>query len=256
MKGIVYSKPATFIKQWVGKLILTNFTGSVIRKVLKNKIPYRNSIIHTDYPEIESSVVAALYLGSYESGEARFINQYMVSDLPVVELGSSIGVVSTQIGKKTGQKIHLLEVNSDLIPIIETNLSTNNISNYTLVNAAISYDDQDIYFVKGTTNTTGRVTTDQQQGAIKMDKITLGQLLEQSKIKDKYVLVCDIEGMEIELIECDKSALQQCKQLIIELHDTQFNGHSVSREQLKNKLLDQGFTIKDSHGSNYVFERN
>ncbi len=255
MKGILYSKPITWVKRQVGKLILTNFTGNIIRKVLNNKIPYRNTIIQTNYPQIEGSIVASLYLGSYESGEARFINSYLRPDLPVVELGSSIGVVSTQICKKTSQKVYLLEANSDLIPIIKTNLSNNNVSNYELVNYAISYNKDGIYFVKGNNNTTGRVTNENLPGAVEISGYTFGQILHQFNIEGAYTLVCDIEGMELEIIKNDKDALSRCKQLIIELHETSLDGHRYSCDNLKSMLLDQGFSLKDTHGGNFVFER-
>jgi|GEM_PF-941206 len=256
MKGIYYSKPATWLKRNIGKLILTDFTGNIIRKVLNNKIPYRNSIIQTNFPQVNGSTIASLYLGSYESGEARFINKYLRTDLPVLELGSSIGVVSTQIGKKTNQKLFLLEVNTDLIPIIETNLSHNNITNYELVNSAISYNQDAIYFVRGHKNTTGKVTSEPQPGAIKIEGFTLESVLKQFNVNGKYVLVCDIEGMELEIIKNDEKSLNNCSQLIIELHETSLNGHRYSADNLKKMLLKQGFELIDSHGNNHVFHRN
>jgi len=82
----------------------------------------------------------------------------------------------------------------------------------------------------------------------------LSFFLNENKIND-YVLVCDIEGAEIYILKEDINSLKNCRQIIIELHDTHYGDMPVKIDTMEKIILDNGFRLQDGYGANKVFVR-
>ena len=71
---------------------------------------------------------------------------------------------------------------------------------------------------------------------------------------DDYFLISDIEGAEAFFIH-DPVSLVNCKHLIIELHDTKYEGKKIFKNDLKNKIIDLGFKTIESNDSVIYFKK-
>jgi FkbM family methyltransferase len=244
------------IKAIIAKLICNDTTGKIIGFFLKNKIGYFNKItVLTDSPYITPYIKSMLFWGLYESAEAKSVLKYIDDKHDIIELGGSIGVISSLVGKfKGSRKIICVEVNSDLVPVIEKNLNHNKVTNYTIKNIAIGDDSADLWFTPGAHSTHGQVGERLSNDSIKIPMTTLSELVTSEKIS-QYNLICDIEGSEIDIILSDPNSLKNCQTLIIETHEVTRNGRTFQATDMKDMILKLGFICKEEYGVNFVFTR-
>jgi len=85
------------LKIAVAKFVTARLIGELVAVAYRNKIPFRGLRFSTADPQIHPRVKASLFWGLYESAEIRFVNAYLPRSIDVVELGSSIGVVSCSV---------------------------------------------------------------------------------------------------------------------------------------------------------------
>ncbi len=249
------------LKMFVAKIICLPLIGWLISLIYKNRIPNQGCIVCTDSDDVLPSVKASLYWGIYEKSERRFVHRYLRSDLDVVELGSSLGVVSSHIRCKLNadRRLVCVEANHNLIQWIKKNTEINSPGSLVkVVHGAIHYSLKPLEYVTfsiDTDNTASRVAEGNSAAMVKVPVFTLSQLLVRCNISH-YALVCDIEGAEAGMIECDAQALSCCQQLIIELHLANWNGHQYTVNELRQRLEDiHGFQLRDQYGPVCVFER-
>ena len=72
---------------------------------------------------------------------------------------------------------------------------------------------------------------------------------------NEYVLICDIEGAEAGLLINDKSSLEKCKLMIIELHETKYGGKTVTISDMIMLAKNANFRLIDSHAHVFVFKK-
>ena len=246
----------------VAKLICHPLIGRLISRVFQDRIPSRVCVILTASDEVLPSIKASIYWGIYESGELRFIQRYLLCNLDVVELGSSLGVVSSHICHKLnpGRRLVCVEANPRMLPLIDKNTHVNSAgARVEVVHAAIHYSTrrpEHVSFSLGGDNTNSRITgADTPQTTIQVPVLALSEILQKHQIGN-YTLVCDIEGAESGLINCDARALEHCQQIIIELHASEWGGQQFTIYELQEQFEKvPGFRLRDQHGPVYVFER-
>ena len=84
--------------------------------------------------------------------------------------------------------------------------------------------------------------------------ITLSKLINARNFTE-YSLVCDIEGAEVDFLINDPEALYACREILIELHDTNHNGKNYSVNDLVNLILQQGFKRIHNEGPVFLFRK-
>lgn len=89
---------------------------------------------------------------------------------------------------------------------------------------------------------------------VTVDTITLNEICITYNLTN-YTLLSDIEGAEITFILNDPTALRKCSKMIIELHDTHYNGTLYTIDAIVGLLLKQGFSVIDQRGAVYVMVR-
>lgn len=247
------------IKQLVGALICHPLVGRIIGFIFRDRIPSRGLSIDTS-DNIAPWVKAYIFLGMYESAEVAFVARYVQPGLDVVELGSSIGVVSCHIAKqmKGNGRLVCLEANPRLVSKIRQNFDINGFLNSSIriISSAISYDNNlssmTSFFV-GESNLDSSKTGNGTR--IHVNRATLSSILADHNI-GKYSLVMDIEGAEVEILQHDLCALENCEQIIAELHETQTNNQNVSIETIVRKIVnDAGFILRARRGPVCVFQK-
>jgi FkbM family methyltransferase len=182
---------------------------------------------------LSTKVKGALYWGFYESAELAFLKQHLRSDLDVVELGTSIGVVACHILSRIDPQRRLIcvEASPKLTAMAARNITSNHPDRRVeLLNRAVAYKTQIVRFQEASNNLEGKVSEDGTQ----VEAITLSDLLSRFQVED-YVLICDVEGAESQILHYDAQALARCRQMIIELHDSQ----EASIQQLADALTNE-----------------
>jgi FkbM family methyltransferase len=240
--------------------------GRLLGLLLHDRIPNRGCVVDTRSPVVVPTIKASLFWGFYESPEIRFVHRYLRGDLDVVELGSSIGVVSAHIARRLSADRQLIcvEPNPYLLDQIRINLALNAPHvRHRIVHGAIDYSpgrQGEVELEIGARNLGSRVASPVSgvtgaQALTRVPAVTLSGILSEHHI-ESYTLVADIEGAEAALLEHEETALARCRQLIIELHATTFGGHAVAPEALDDELRRRhGFKLRDFRATVGVYER-
>ena len=186
-------------------------------------------------------VKSLLFFGFYERKEQQVIANYLLKDNTIVELGASIGVITSLLCRMTNKSVYAVEANPLLQKNLELTKQKNNFSSLTIISSAISYTSSDFINFSIDENNLGSKVAPIGE---KVRTLTLHLLLTSYQIKD-YILVADIEGAELELflLETHHEVIRNCKQIIIELHDAEYNGVKYSKTDIA-ELIQQNFKMK------------
>lgn len=248
-----------WLKSVAGAVLCHPLTGSLIGRVWANQIPHRGGRVET--PEGgDPRVNALLFWGMYESAEIRFVRRHLGDDLDAVELGSSLGGVSCEIAKRLAgrRKLVCVEANSQLLPLLRRNLARNAPSqDARVVWGAIDYSGSgEVEFSVGDSNLSSRLGADAAAPRrLAVPAATLSGVLAEAQVGD-YALVADIEGAEAGLFLRDAAALARCRKIIIELHDTAFEGKRYSVDGLAGLIADTtGMPLRDRYGPVCLFQK-
>jgi FkbM family methyltransferase len=252
------------LRRLAANILCNDVIGQLIALISSNNIHNGNCIINTNCETVKPSVKARLFWGVYETPEIDFVNKYLRSDLDVIELGSSIGVIASHVGQKlkSSSRLICVEANPILIDCLKDNIQRNinedNVDNYVVINAAIDYSNNSdwVEFAISNNSLESRIGNDlNAREHIKIPTTTLSNILHEYQI-DKYTLICDIEGAEKQLLENEHQALEKCQQLHIEVQNTIFDGHIIKIEDIVNILINKhGFSVVDNYLGAYIFER-
>lgn len=255
--------PLFSIKRFVARVLCHPQVGRIIALIFRDRIPSRGVVIDTGSSSVEPWVKASLLWGIYESAEVRFVKKHLRGDLDVIELGSSLGVVTSQISLKLHpqKRIVCVEANPALLETLQKNVSRNcSGRNVTIVHGAISDAESESGFINlaiGEDTTASRVTEQVSKNSVRVPALTLKKVLESQSITGDFVLVSDVEGAEVNFIGNENDALRHCQQMIIELHETDWKGTLLTVEQLRSRLERlHGFQLVESYGPVCVFARS
>jgi FkbM family methyltransferase len=220
------------LKKAAASVLCSPLSGWLLSLVFGGRIPHRGARIEVP-PRGDPRVAAALFWGTYESAEIRYVRAHLQGDLDVVELGSSLGGVSSEIARRLqpGRRLVCVEANPELLAILGRNLQRNAPQvQVQLVHGAISYDGQpEVEFAIGESNLSSHVGSNAR--ARRVPAVTLGGVLAQAGLGE-FALVSDIEGAEAGLFELDAPAMARCRLLIIELHDVHHAGNHHTPDTL------------------------
>lgn len=170
----------------------------------------------------------------YELPERRAVKQHLRRDLPVVELGGSLGVVACVTNRLLNNPAaHLVvEANPLAIPQLQMNKESNGCS-FTIVNRAIAYGVETVTFCPtidlAANSIEGGAGVQGTEASVTVEATQLGELLQEQGF-DIYCLVCDIEGKEYELVFREGEVLKRAEVIIMETH-----ARIIGEE--KNKLM-------------------
>jgi len=203
--------------------------------------------------QVPSNVIDLLLSNLYEEPERAAVKAFVSPELPVVELGACIGVVSciTNRRLRNPEDQVVVEANPALLPILEQNRERNG-CHFKIVNAAISYGAQTIRF-NVDNNILASSAHNAENGGVVVSTTTLERLLDEHGFKHA-TLSCDIEGAELQLVEHElKTLSERISTIIMELHD-RLVGEEPTRQMLET-LERVGFKIVSRDGDVVVLQR-
>lgn len=240
------------IKRIIVNIITNPIVGFILSFFYKKEIIFQNTLI--DVKTLSYKNLASLYFNLYESKEVLMVSKFLNSENNVVELGSSIGIVSAQILKNNNGKKIFIEANPHLIPLLKINIALNqnkSQSDVTIENYVINNENKPVFFMQEKDNLTGKMSFNEHKDSIKVEGINLSTLLEKHNVSS-YSLVMDIEGSELDLIKLDSTAFKNCKQILAEFHDTKNNKY----QKIIDMYTDFGFKIKYQYHNRVFMEKD
>jgi FkbM family methyltransferase len=199
-----------------------------------------------------------LMQGRYEESERKLVEKYLDPNLPVVELGGSIGVISALIGSRLedGVPHRIVEANPAVVDICRQNAtSARKPGSTTVVNAAIAYDVEEVTF-HASANVHMSKVADGPEGNVSVTTTSLVEQVEAIGAKEGYTLVADIEGMEYEMFEREASALSGCRLAIVEIHPEAFEMAGKQVGDFCGLVRKAGFRHLETIDNTIAFEKS
>lgn len=119
-KGPGVQRVVLWLKAHLAELLCKDWMGRVLARTLKDHVPFRGINIDTSSAVFSDRVKAQMFWRVYESAECRFVQRYLVGAQYAIELGSSLGVVSSHVASvmRDGGRLICVEANPALIPAI------------------------------------------------------------------------------------------------------------------------------------------
>lgn len=249
-----------WLKRPLMRLACHPLVGRCIGAACGDRIRHHGCTIATDSPEVVPSLKAALFWGSYEKSETRFVQQYLPKDLPVLELGSSLGVVSSHIARHLlpGGELVCVEANPHLLGLIRRNVE-HNAPHVTLrvVHAAVDYSGSSTVRLRVARRNTDSTVAQVAGPSDTLVPVTTLTQLRQGLSPGPFAIVCDIEGAELDVIRQERDCLAECQCLVIELHRGRRGDQDYSPESMEAILIrEHGFRLVARRGNVRAFDRD
>lgn len=176
----------------------------------------------------------------YEKAEAALIRQELRHGDNVIELGGALGIISKVIRNQIGpEATHIVvEPNKDIIEVCRINAKATE-----LINAAVAYGTKTVSMASTASLLDNRIDgqASQADNIHIVPATTLSSLVKKIDGK-KYILVCDIEGSEAQLVSKDPEAFKNCQKIIMEVHDDFIKQNGYDLNDMIAQLTTLGFT--------------
>jgi FkbM family methyltransferase len=199
------------------------------------------------------SIRIELIANQYELPERQAVIRYLRRDLPVVELGASMGVVACMTNKllKDPTAHVVVEANPLAIPQLELNRKLNG-RRFQILNCAIAYGADSISFRPSSDMAASSITRDGEESPVTVQTISLGQLVHDRGFK-RFNLVCDIEGLEYDLVCQEADVLKNADTIIMETHARYIGEEKFAA--MMTKLGELGFRTVEQIGFVVVLQQ-
>ena len=241
--------------------------GALISAAARNRIRNRGVVIDTSPAAFTAVVKAQLAFGIYESAEIRFVRRYLGGFSRVLELGASLGVTTSHIldVAAPGAEVVCVEANPYLLPALEATTAT--AANRTgarvkTIHGAVPADPDlrspSVVLTLGGSHLGSHVGS--HVGLAKAGdpgrqlRVPAVDLAEVVQGWTDYAVVCDIEGAEAALIRSAHPVLTGAQRIVIELHETTYQGAAVTVAAMREALLDMGFLPVEERGRVLVLD--
>lgn len=195
---------------------------------------------------------------SYEAKEARFICSFLPVGATVLELGASLGVVSSIILGRKPERLVSYEAVGPLGDIARQVVAHNHPNApWELVPRAIAADGVDEVSFDWSPEYTqgGSVANGPARALIRVPAESLGRAIERHRLPRASWLVMDIEGMEWEIARHQAAALVHFAGIIVECHDVKDADRVIPHAQVLAELALAGFDVAARRGQVSVLLR-
>jgi FkbM family methyltransferase len=195
---------------------------------------------------------------SYEAKEARYIQAYLPVGAEVMELGASLGIVSSIILGRLPSRLISYEAVGPLTEVARQVVAHNHPSApWTLVHCAIAGEGvAEVSFDWSPAHTQGgSVASEPAKTHLRVPAESLAAAIARHQLPTSAWLVMDIEGMEWSIARQQAAALRHFAGIIVECHDVKDGDRHVSHAQVLAELALAGFEIAARRGQVTVLLR-
>lgn len=217
------------------------------------KVPMKNS-------PLSPKMRRHLMRGGYERAERKLVAQLVPAGSRVIEVGASLGILTSLLVKKVGPdgEVVAVEANRTLSEHFARQLKANGLSarlihalGYPLWSAAIPEAVRKQKFNEAKSNLSGRA--DASSPGSEVPWKTLGEISAEAGLRDPDVLVIDIEGAETAWLEQRPDFPLSVKVVIVEIHP-HLIGEATAAGCVQ-ALLDTGFRLAAISATVFGFSR-
>lgn len=226
-----------------------NVRGALVHKTLGIKV--------ADADMLTDRIRNSFKTGTYEHWESEAAIRVIKAGDRVLELGGGVGFVSAVVGAKAAKvaSYHVIEADPRLKKIIETTHQLNGISGFTVETCMVSTNPAEIekgtaqFALAGNFTASSAKRLNVGRREISVPVRSLDEVLKEHV---PNVLICDIEGSELDLVDGD---LGSFRAIMMEIHPDVFGLEGVA--QIFRRLTSQGFAydIKNSNGAVVTFAK-
>ncbi|RWA58817.1 MAG: FkbM family methyltransferase [Mesorhizobium sp.] len=212
--------------------------------------------VFVDTGNYAAPIVASLDNGSYERRERQLTAELVRPSDRVIEAGTAIGIVSMTAALIVGpENVLTFDANPDIVEDARQNFSRNSLSQITSRHGVLKNrrkaagvgETVDFYIDKAFWSSRLDASPD-SSGIIKTVRIPVYCLEDEIRAHAANVLICDIEGGEIELLEqADLSGIQL---IILETHCRE-SGEAATDAMIR-KLILEGYSIHLGLSGDYI----
>ena len=183
---------------------------------------------------------ASFLMHSYEEDERRLVKKYVRPEDSVLELGACLGVMGCITNKllKDPNRHVVVEANPYCLPYIHQNRQRNQAS--FMVEHCAASNQREVSFSINPTHITGS-GVGVAGNRMRLPGRTLGELV--ARYGPFTVLIMDIEGSELELLESSTVTLQHFRFVLLELHENVIGLLGVNR--CRQLLQQAGFKMAE-----------
>lgn len=222
---------------WRRRLQDDHFLGRVI-ECTGNRVRVEGCRFSVAHPAIPTARKGLFFRDRYEIEERHALAQHLDPELPAVEFGGSIGVVACLTNRRLRdpERHVVVEGNPEILPLLEHNRRRNR-ARFTVVHGAIAYGASAVDFHCGDFLDSGL----HRAGGttVRVPTITLADVVRRTGF-ERFTLICDIEGQELDLVARECELLQaRVATLILEAHPT-LTGEAAARAMFA-RLAAAGF---------------
>jgi FkbM family methyltransferase len=219
------------------------------RTLQRGVVRIDGSLIHLPQA-VHPYVAGLLRLDEYETAERYAIAKFLPRDLPVIEFGGGVGAIACLTNRLLHDRSQhwVVEANPTLVPVLARNRDVNG-AQFQICHGALAY-------VSGGTinmdidSAVLETHVDDERATTSVPAVTLADLVERSGFA-RFCLICDIEGMESELLARESSLLQDRVALIIvEVHPDRLGNAAV--EGMARHFAQLGFRNRWTSGDVWV----
>ncbi|MGI3168121.1 FkbM family methyltransferase [Pseudooceanicola sp. C21-150M6] len=191
-------------------------------------ITSRGVRIPVDLPGLTPRLMDFLRADDYETRESEAVLKIVRRGDRVVDLGAGIGYLSALMVQRCKPRIvHAIEANPNLIPGIARVMEANNITNVVIENAILGPAEAEVNFYVRRSFVASSLLPEPAGSVTEVVKVPMKPARETFAALQADVLVCDIEGAEVDLIP--RLDLTGLRAAVVELHPQNIGLKGVGR---------------------------
>jgi len=256
-------EPRRRVKARLAQFLSHPILGALISFAVQNRIRNKGVVIDTSPPAFTPIVKAQLAFGIYESAEIRFVRKYLAGCSRVLELGASLGVTTSHIldVAALGAEVVCVEANPHLLATLQATTARaaeRTGTRVKTIHGAVPADPHihspAVVLTLGGSHLGSHVGSPEAGDPGRQLSVPTVDLAEIVRGWTDYALVCDIEGAEAALILTAQPLLTCASRLVIELHETTYQGAAVTVANLRDALLNMGFLPLEERGRVLVLD--
>jgi FkbM family methyltransferase len=245
----VFSRIGWYIHRW---WLSDNWLIGKVGELRGNRVTLDGCQFNLDFPAIATAQKSTFFIGNYEVKERIAVQKIPNEGLPIIELGGGVGVVSCVTSKHFNNPTRhvVVEANPNMIPVIIAQRNLNG-CNFQVIQANLAYEAAEAVFHVQARFLASSALALPDGEAVRVPSTTLQSLMEQHGF-EQIVLICDIEGAEVDLFEHEADLIgARVKHLVLEFHPKLTGVEAVNR--IKGQLEDLGFRLIYQGKDNYLY---
>jgi FkbM family methyltransferase len=203
-----------------------------------------------DNPCVATFLKCRFLFNTYETGARELVHAFLPPEVPVIEFGGSLGVVSCITNRKLAdpERHVVVEANPGLIPTLEKNRLLND-CRFTVVHGALAYGGEQVQFFTNPKKFLGSSLVELPgTEAVQVPSVSLKSLLDRHGF-DRVNLILDVEGAEADLVREELATLQaRVGLMIMDTHGEEWEAGRKRLREMQKRLEQGGFRLEHRVG--------